>query len=310
MNLNRDATCIWPLAATLGEGPLWREVEQSLYFVDIKKQRLHRLCLPDGTRHTWPLPEMLCWIIPCLHAPGLVAGLQSGIAYIEPRLAADGPGELHLSWLQRLHDPSSTLRLNDAKADAHGSIWFGTMDNLERDTRAGCLYRLDASGQITCVDRGYHVSNGPAFSPDGRTLYHTDSARRSVYAFDLDGTGWPLAGSRRLWLQFDASQGYPDGMTVDSEGAIWIAHWDGACVTRWSAQAQLLETVPLAAVRPTSMAFGGPDYRSLLITSASVEGATDPQQGGVWHHRAGVAGMPPCAWGGSADLLAAHRPQD
>lgn len=302
MDLN--TLCCWPVGARLGEGPLWLAARQCLLFVDIKGRRLHQFRPGDGTRQSWDFPEMICWVLPCQHAPGLIAGFQSGIAYLEWK-----PDQtLHLSWLHRMHEAGSYMRLNDAKADQYGHIWFGTMDNEEVRSDAGSLYRLDLQGQITCVDSGYHVTNGPAFSRDGRTMYHTDSARRTVYAFDLDEQGWPKSGSRRVWLRFDVGQGYPDGMTVDAEDSVWIAHWDGACISRWSNQAQWLETVALEVSRPTSIAFGGADLRSMWITSASVVGDMHPGQGGLWQRQAAAPGLLPCSFGASAAWLAAHRP--
>jgi sugar lactone lactonase YvrE len=260
-----EVQCLWPGVATLGEGPLWLAHERALVFVDIKGKRVHRWREEDGARCSWGLSEMPGWLVPCADGKSLLAGLQSGIVALE----LDQPGRpgITLRWLHRLHAPGSHLRLNDAKADVHGNLWFGTMDHaLEGRNPVGEFFRLDVHGNIRRFDCGYGVTNGPTFSLDGKTLYHTDSAARCIYAFDLDENG--DLHNRRIWLQFDTQAGYPDGMTTDSEGCIWIAHWDGACITRWSPQAKCLQTIAMPVARPTSMTFGGADYRTLFITSA------------------------------------------
>lgn len=293
------ATCIWPLAAHLGEGPLWLAAEQSLYFVDIKRQTLHRFRPADGICQEWALPQMIGWVIPSRH--GLLAGLQQGIARLNlpnSSTAADqAQGSVQLEWLHRLHAADSTLRLNDAKADAHGAIWFGSMDDANETSPAGALYRLSPTGQIDLIESGYCVPNGPAFSRDGRTMYHADSALRRVYAYALDAAG--QVQGKRLWQEFSPDWGYPDGMTVDSEDALWIAHWEGGMVTRWHADGRLLAKIRVPATRPTSVAFGGPDWRSLFITSAGLGrgGPEGHSEGGLFVWPSPVAGLPLAAAG-------------
>ena len=122
-------------------------------------------------------------------------------------------------------------RFNDGKVDRSGRFWAGTMDDEERQA-SGTLYRFDAGLTWAAVDRDYKVTNGPAFSPSGERMYHNDSGRQVTYVFDLDRDG--NAANRRTFLQFGEGDGYPDGMTVDSEGCLWIAFWDGGCVRRFS----------------------------------------------------------------------------
>ncbi len=315
----KQAECIWALGAVLGEGPLWHVAQQALYFVDIKGRRLHRWQSSGGARTSWGLSEMIGWVLPCRHDAGLLAGLQSGIAYLD--FAADSgdlpqssPGgsaskNLNVRWLHRLHAPGSRLRLNDACADARGNVWFGTMDHVNEGNPVGELFRLGSDGRIERFDSGYGVTNGPVFSPDGKTLYHTDSARRTVYAFDLDERGNPHG--KRVWRQFDAADGYPDGMAVDTAGCLWIAFWDGARIARFSASGHMLASLPLPVLRPTSVAFGGADFRTLFITSArqpagvDLQGADALLQGGLFRLRVDVPGAPACAWGGRIHAAAA-----
>ncbi len=290
--------CLWPLGAHLGEGPLWLRSEQSLYFVDIKRQTLHRFRPADGHRRQWALPQMIGWVIPSQR--GLLVGLQQGIARLvlsDTSAASDSPdqvqGTVQLEWLHRLHGSESPMRLNDAKADAHGAIWFGSMNDANEADPAGALYRLAPSGQIELIEAGYCVPNGPALSRDGRTLYHADSALRRVYAYTLDAAGQVLG--KRLWQEFSPDWGYPDGMTVDSEDALWIAHWAAGMVTRWRSDGQLLAKIRVPATRPTSIAFGGPDWHSLFITSAGLNqiGPDGHSEGGLFVWPSTVAGLPP-----------------
>jgi len=144
------------------------------------------------------------------------------------------------------------------------------------------------------VDQGYKVTNGPAFSPDGSRMYHNDSALQVTYVFDLDEKG--DAHNRRTFLKFGDGDGYPDGMTVDGEGCLWIAFWDGGCVRRFSPKGALLQTIAMPVTRPTSCAFGGPDLDRLYISSASIgldESALSlqPNAGGLFMVTPGVQGL-------------------
>jgi sugar lactone lactonase YvrE len=167
------------------------------------------------------------------------------------------------------------------------------MDNRERAAR-GSLYRLDPDRSLTAIDGGYRVTNGPAFSPDGRTMYHSDTANQVTYAFDIDEQG--NAAGRRIFIQFGKGDGYPDGMTVDAEGCLWIAFWDGWCVRRIAPSSERLLELPVPVQRPTSCAFGGSDLKTLFITSASrdLEGtdlARQPLAGGLFAAEVGVQGI-------------------
>lgn len=275
--------CIADVRATLGEGPVWVEREQALYWVDIPEQRLFRWSDVDGLV-THDLPAYLCSLAPRAGGGFIGAGYE-GFLEVGPELA-----------LTLLDNPEPDLpgnRFNDGKMDRAGRFWAGTMDRAERDA-SGSLYRLDPDLRWTRVDTGYRVTNGPAFSLDGRTMYHTDSALQRVYAFDLDRDG--NASGRRIFLQFGEGDGYPDGMTVDADGCLWIAFWDGWCVRRLSPSGERLAEVTVPAQRPTSCAFGGPDLDRLYITTASRdlsagELAEQPQAGGLFMTMPGVKGI-------------------
>ena len=191
-------------------------------------------------------------------------------------------------------------RCNDGKVDRAGRFWAGTMDRTERSA-SGSLYRLDPGLHCVRIDSGYAVTNGPAFSRDGRTMYHTDSARQTIYAFDLDEDG--NAANRRVFAQFGEGQGYPDGMTLDAEDCLWIAFWDGWCVRRLSPRGECLSEIATPIQRPTSCAFGGERLDELYITSARrdlspSELERQPQAGGLFRFKPGMSGIAELPFGG------------
>ncbi len=276
--------CIADVGAILGEGPVWVEREQALYWVDIPEARLFRWSETEGVRTIDTLVN-LCSLAPRARGGFVGAGYDGffEIAF-----------EDRLIWIGNPEASLDTNRFNDGKVDRQGRFWAGTMDRFEREA-SGSLYRLDPDLIWTRVDSGYRVTNGPAFSLNGRTLYHTDSARQRVYAFDLADDG--SVSSKRVHLQFGEGDFYPDGMTVDADDCLWIAFWDGWCVRRFSPGGERLAELKVPAQRPTSVAFGGPDYDQLFITTASrdltaEEMRDQPQAGGVFMTRPGVRGVP------------------
>jgi xylono-1,5-lactonase len=281
-----DISCIWPAGAVLGEGPLWDERDGALYWVDIKAPAAHRLHPAGGGKTTWPMPEM----IGCMakrRRGGFVAAFQSGFAFIDP---ARGK-------IERIGNPEPELqgnRFNDGKCDRAGRFWAGSMDDaLVRPT--GWLYRLDHDLSWERVDGGYVCTNGPAFSPDGRTMYHADSHGKTVYAYDLSAAG--QAANKRVFARFGKGEGVPDGMTTDTDGCLWVCHWDGWRITRFRPDGKVDRVIPMPVARVTSCAFGGPDFDVLYVTSASTgldaaALARQPLAGGLFALRPGVRGLP------------------
>ena len=276
--------CVADVHAVLGEGPVWVAREAALYWVDIKGLKIFRLD-ESGEVQQWRTPFRVGSIAPRASG-GFIAGTDQGIAQFDPK-----SGRLEI-----LFQPEEDLpgnRFNDGKVDRSGRFWAGTMDDKER-AASGTLYRIGPDLAWAAIDSGYKVTNGPAFSPDGRTMYHNDSARQLTYAFDLDADG--NATNRRILLEFGEGDGFPDGMTVDSEGCLWIAFWDGWCVRRFSPDGELLAKVAMPVARPTSCAFGGPGLDRLYITSASVgldeaQLRMQPNAGGLFMLIPGVAGV-------------------
>ena len=275
----------------LGEGPVWVEREGALYWLDIKGRKIFRLGGEADVR-SWETPFRIGSLAP-RDGGGFIAGTERGIALVDPDRAS----------FEIVADPEADLpdnRFNDGKVDRQGRFWAGSMDDKEQAAR-GTLYRIDPDLTVTPVDRDYCVTNGPAFSPSGDVMYHNDSARRVTYAFDLDRDG--TATGRREFARYGDGDGYPDGMTVDCEGGLWIAFWDGWCVRRYLPDGQCTETVKMPVSRPTSCAFGGINLDVLYITSAragldSQQLAKQPQAGGLFMAAAGVKGIAERAFAG------------
>jgi sugar lactone lactonase YvrE len=276
--------CIADVHAVLGEGPVWVDREAALYWLDIKGRKIFRL---DGQEQLteWPTPMRVGSIAPRKQG-GFIAGTEAGLAKID----------LDANRFEVFANPEKELptnRFNDGKVDRQGRFWAGTMDDQEKQA-SGTLYRIGSELAVSAADRGYKVTNGPAFSPDGTIMYHNDSARQVTYRFEVQPDG--SLEERTIFLQFKEGEGYPDGMTVDSEACLWIAFWDGWCVRRYSPQGEWLETVKVPVARPTSCAFGGADLDRLYITSASIgldEQAREmqPNAGGLFMLIPGVRGL-------------------
>lgn len=277
---------VWPLAAELGEGPVWVERDRALWFVDIKKQQIHRYDPASGARRSWDAPEQVGFILPAERG-GFVAGLQSGLYHFD-----DNSGAFDL--IVKVDEDSPANRLNDGTVDPKGRIWFGTMDNQERD-RSGAFYCF-ANGKLTRTAIGnIAITNGPAVSPDGRILYVVDTLRGTIDAVDIDDDG--TLGERRSYVRIDPSEGHPDGPTIDAEGCVWISLYAGWEARRYSPTGELIERVRFPVANITKIAFGGDDLRTVYATTArqllSRENiAKQPEIGDLFEFTAEVPGVP------------------
>ncbi|HEY0626651.1 MAG TPA: SMP-30/gluconolactonase/LRE family protein [Allosphingosinicella sp.] len=284
MTEDKTPRCVANVKAVLGEGPIWVEREQALYWVDIKGRKIFRLREGDKLDQ-WDTPMGIGSIAPRANG-GFIAGTDQGFAEIDPER-----GVFDVRGTPEESRPDN--RFNDGKVDRSGRFWAGTMDDTEQQA-SGALYRLDPTGRWTRLDDGYRVTNGPAFSPGGKLMYHADSARQVIYVFDVDEDG--EISERNTFARFEEKDGYPDGMTVDAEGHLWVAFWDGWCVRRFSPAGECVQVIDLPVQRPTSVAFGGPALDRLYITSASI-GLDDlargmqPYAGGLFMTVPGVTGV-------------------
>ena len=276
----------WGLAAELGEGPVWVERDQALWFVDIKKQSIHRFDPAAGAKQSWDAPEQVGFLFPA-EGGGFVAGLHSGLHHFDER---DGRFEL----IVEVDADKPDNRLNDGVVDPHGRLWFGTMDNKEQ-SNSGAFYCF-ADGKVTPTGiDGIAITNGPAVSPDGRTLYLVDTKAGTIEAAEIRDGG--TLGDRRPFVAIDAQEGHPDGPTIDSEGCLWIALYDGWEVRRYSPIGDLLDRIRFPVANITKIAFGGADLRTAYATTARQllspdEIAKQPQIGDLFAFEADVAGIP------------------
>lgn len=281
------ATPIWTGRAILGEGPLWSPRRGRLFFVDILGHRILSCGLAGEDAAEWRLDYSPCWIIEQAESEDFLVGLERSVVLM--RLTTGAPPDiLHVVTEPGLLPPG--MRLNDAKADAEGRVYFGIMDETEAEA-IGQLHLLGLDGSVTSLDHGYTVTNGPAISADGRTLYHADSPARIVYAFDRAPDG-RLSG-KRVHIRFSEADGYPDGMTVDAEGGLWVCHWDGGRVTRFTPEGLRDRAIPLPASRVTSCVFCGPDLDQLAITTAAHERTEEPLAGAFFLAQPGLRGFAP-----------------
>jgi xylono-1,5-lactonase len=287
--------CIWPAQAELGEGTRWSVREQALYWVDILGRRLHR-CRADGSeRASWSFDEEISAVSERSDGHGLIVTLRRGFAAFDPATGTP-PRYLH-----QPADEPATNRFNDGKCDARGRFWGGTMD-FDCVAPSGAFYAYDASGRCVRHDVGFAVTNGPAWSLDGRTMFINDTVNGQVFAWDFDLDSGTLS-NRRLWLRLAPEDGLPDGMTLDAQGRLWIAHWGGACVTCHDvASARELQRIELPASQVTNVAFGGPDLRTLFVSSATFRLSAqqlqaEPLAGGLFALEMVVPGLPPASFG-------------
>jgi len=277
---------IWQLGAPLLEGPVWVERDRALWFVDIKSHKIHRLDPASGATRSWDAPGQIGFLLPAASG-GFVAGLQSGLARFDERdgsflpLVAPEPGL-----------PGN--RLNDATVDPQGRLWFGSMDDSEENA-TGAIYRLAEDGSCVPSSPLVSITNGPAVSPDGRTLYHVDTLGGVIYACDLDDAG--ALANRREFVRIPNSEGYPDGPTVDSEGCVWIGLYNGWAVHRYSPAGELIETVPFPVSAITKIAFGGAELKTIFATTANkhvspADLEKEPHAGDLFRFEVNVSGQP------------------
>lgn len=280
---------VWSAQALLGEGTLWSVREQALYWVDILGHQLHRYHPASQMRDSWGFDEEVSAVAERAQGPGLLLTLRHDFALFDPGTRR----------LQRLHRPEPLQagnRFNDGKCDAQGRFWAGTMD-FACSASTGALYRYGGGNQCSRMHDGIAVTNGPTWSLDGRTMYFNDTVQGQVLAFDFEPDTGAL-GTARPWLKLEADDGYPDGMTTDAAGRVWIAHWGAACVSCHDpASATELLRIYLPTSHITNCTFGGADLRTLFITSASTGLSAEqlrdqPLAGALFSVQLGSPGLP------------------
>ncbi|WP_166240322.1 SMP-30/gluconolactonase/LRE family protein [Paenibacillus turpanensis] len=274
--------------ASLGEGPVWDSRSKSLYWVDIIEKRLF-VMQPESDSsqyRTLHFNQSICAVAPKKDG-GFIAAAENGFYTLD-----DAGGEL-----TPVYDPESDRpgnRFNDGKCDPQGRFWAGTMHH-EQILGAGALYRLDQDLNCSKMVDGVTISNGLAWSSDSTVLYYIDTPTRQVDAFTFDSSTGELS-DRRTVIDFCDEEGFPDGMTIDAEGMLWIAHWGGWQVSRWNpVSGKCLDRIKVPAAQVTSCTFGGTDLKTLYITTAAIglseaDHREQPHAGGLFAVQMNVRG--------------------
>ena len=261
-----------------GECPVWLADENALYWADIPGQTFQRYIPEAAEYRQWTVDEFACGLVPRIGG-GLVAALQHSLNFFDPLTGS-------LSPFAATSD-KPFVRNNDMKCDPQGRLWVGTM-NVSAQSKDGALYRVEPGGKVTQMLTGIGIANTLAWSPDEATFYFGDTSENVLWAFDYDAATGDIS-NRRVF--FEGGRGGPDGSAIDSEGYLWNARYGGGCVLRIAPDGTLDKTVEVPAQNPTSCAFGGPDLRTLFITSAGGEDASG-DEGAVFVLETGVAGQP------------------
>ncbi|MEM8617438.1 MAG: SMP-30/gluconolactonase/LRE family protein [Pseudomonadota bacterium] len=287
-----EVRCVAPTGCLLGEGPVWSPSEGFLWWVDIKRAKLHRYNPKTGNTRRYDLP---------IHASALALSKGRLLMVGDLEYGLYDPVTEAYQRLGTVPGDGDRVRTNDAGVAPDGSLWFGTMDKTEREG-LGDYYQILPDGQL-CPLRldPVRVTNCFAFSPDGAVFYTADSAEQEIMAFDHDVDSGVLT-ERRVFVSTQQAGCYPDGGAVDVEGCLWSAHWAGSRLVRYAPDGRVLQTVKLPISRPTSCAFGGRDLKTLYVTSARTglsEVALDrqPLAGCLFALDVEVAGLPVREWG-------------
>ena len=283
--MSTDAKVTWEIGAELGEGPVWVERDQALWFVDIKKPAIHRFAPGDGSKRSWDAPALVGFIVPSDDGK-FIAGLQTGLFGFDPATGAFDP-------IVQVESPVPGNRLNDGVVDCRGRLWFGTMDNAEKQ-KSGAFYCFAGGKLALTAITDVPITNGPAVSPDGRILYVVDTLRGTIEAADIHDDG--SLGPSRPFVKIAPADGFPDGPTVDSEGCVWIGLYSGWEARRYSPQGELLDSVRFPVANITKIAFGGDDLRTGYATTArqgltADQLAAQPQAGGLFSFRVETPGL-------------------
>jgi xylono-1,5-lactonase len=273
---------IWDLKAELAEGPVWDAARRCVWFVDIKGRTLNRYGVDDGSKQSWSAPDQIGFALPAEDG-SLICGVRGGLYRFD---VATGD----FSLFQPVEEDRPWNRLNDGFVAPDGSLWFGSMDDSEQQ-KTGALYRW-AVGDLSRMDDGYGVTNGPALSPDATVLYHNDTLNKAVYAFDHAGGA---ITNKRLFATMPA--GYADGPSVDSAGVLHVGLFAGWGVARYAPDARYLGKIDFPVSAVTKAAFGDDDLKTLYCTTAwlgqdAETRAAQPTAGGLYRVRVDTPGQP------------------
>ena len=263
-------TIVSPLRDRLAESPMWHPQEEALYWTDWYGPTIHRKHWRQDKVESWTIPnETVLGSFVFASGGRLLLAVDSGLVLFDPRTGQTTP-------FANPDGGREGMVYNDGKLDRFGRLWVGTYELTEQDPR-GILYCVTPDGTATIGDSGFPSCNGPAFSPDGRTMYFSDSVGRRILAYDVSPQSRKLA-NRRVFAGFSPEQGLPDGLTVDAEGGLWCALYGGSCVMRFLPDGTLHSRYDLPCPITAAPGFGGPEMNILFVAtgwSPGVEKASD-----------------------------------
>jgi len=245
----------------IGESPVWNPSENALYWVDVQARLIQRWRRSDQSIQRWQLDEPV-GCIGLRERGGLVGASRTGFFFLDTDTGKATP----------ISDPEAHLpdnRFNDGKVDRRGRFWAGTRNFRDHSKASGALYRLDPDLSMHLMEEGLRCPNGMAWSPDDRLMYLCDTWTRKIFIYDFDADDGTL-GKRELFAELKEDEGFPDGLTVDSDGYIWNAHYDGWRITRYAPDGKVERVIPMPIQHVTSLTFGDAGCRTLYVTSASL----------------------------------------
>lgn len=292
--VNTKVEHIYSAQAELGEGPLWSAEHNCLFWLDIVAPAIHRFYPDTGKNETTKMSQGIFMLVETADG-GTIGAVDDGLAYIN---SVSGEIDIIENPL-----PSKKLRFNDGACDRRGRLWSGSMRRESPYEPVCSLYMLDLDLTVGEMDKGLTLCNGIGWSCDDMTMYLSDSVQKTVFAYDFD-IEEGVVKNKRPFFQVSESDGYPDGLTVDSEGCIWLCHWDGWCVTRIAPDGKAIDRIEMPVPRPTSCHFGGSDLSTLFITSAIKDMDEEtrrkaPLSGDLFAISPGVSGLPEQQFRGS-----------
>ena len=249
---------VWKANSILGEGTLWVKEHNSIYFVDIKKKRLHILNIKNKKKRIIKFNKQIGFLAH-IKKNLFILGLERELRIIDLKTKKT----IRSIFIEK-NLPKN--RINDGKTDPKGRLWFGTMDNPERYIKKGSLYCLDKNLNLHKVDSNYYITNGPAFL-DENNFYHTDSRSRTIYKIKINKH--LKISNKKIFIRLNSKDGAPDGMTLDNKKNLWVCHFNGACISIFNKNGKKIHKINFPAKNITNCTFGGPNNNELFVSSAT-----------------------------------------
>tara|TARA_B100000513_G_scaffold195207_1_gene125383 strand:+ start:1073 stop:1963 length:891 start_codon:yes stop_codon:yes gene_type:complete len=276
---------LWNSKCILGEGVTWVKEHNSLYYVDIKRKKIFKLNYKNKNKKIYKIEKEIGFLAH-VSKNTFVLGLQGEIRIVDLK-------KKNKKISIKIEKKFKNNRINDGKTDHQGRLWFGTMDNLERNIHNGSLYCLDGNLNLNQVDKNYMITNGPAFI-NKRCFYHTDSKKKIVYKIYIDKNLKVI--SKKIFIKFRKNEGSPDGMTLDNYQNLWICHYNGSCISVYNKKGNKLHSVNMPTKNITNCTFGGYRNSELFVTTA-IKGMSKkelklfPLSGNLFKIKTNVFGM-------------------